>query len=298
MQKWFRVISAVAIALIQCSCGWRSRESAQGSAADTRYFQVKGVVEELSPDLKTATIKHEEVPNYMPPMTMPFEVRNTNELRGLTNGDAVSFRMVVKEKEGWIDHVKKLNTSPAQLPSKPAYRVVRDVELLKEGELLTEYHFTNELGRVISTSQFKGQALAFTFFFTRCPFPTFCPLVSNNFDEAAHKLAARTSGPTNWHLLSISFDPEHDTPAGLKAYADRYKYDPSHWSFVTGDLTDITAIGDQFDERFWREGDSISHNLRTVVIDAQGRVQKLIRSNTWTSDELVEEIIKAAAAKP
>ncbi|MDB6108536.1 MAG: electron transport protein SCO1/SenC, partial [Pedosphaera sp.] len=232
-------------------------------------------------------------------MTMPFDVRDTNELRGLQSGDAVSFRMIIAGDDAWIDQLKKLNVPRAEeLPSRPAFRVTRDVDPLKVGELLPDYHFTNQLGQAISTRQFKGQALAFTFFFTRCPYPTFCPLVSNNFDGARKKLLAMPDGPKNWHLLEISFDTELDSPDALKTYAERYKYDPKYWSFVTGDLLEVTAIADQVGETFWHEGGSITHNLRTVVVDAQGRVQKIIPENKWTSDELVAEIIKAAAAKP
>jgi protein SCO1/2 len=105
-------------------------------------------------------------------------------------------------------------------------------------------------------------------------------------------------GPKNWHLFSISFDTEYDSPEALKNYAQKYNYDPERWSFLTGDLVEITAIADQVGETFWHEGASITHNLRTVVVDAQGRVQAIIPENKWTSDELVAEIVKAAAAKP
>ncbi len=68
---------------------------------------------------------------------------------------------------------------------------------------------------------------------------------------------------------------------------------------MTGDLTEITAIGDQVGAYFGHdETGGITHNLRTVVVDAQGRVQRIITDNRWTSDELVAEIVKAARAKP
>jgi protein SCO1/2 len=270
------------------------------TSTNQQIFQVKGEIRELRPDGKTAVIKHEEVPNFMPAMTMPLEVKDTNELRGLKAGDVVSFRMIVTDNDAWIDQVKKLNEPRkfSELPSKStALRVVRDVDPLKVGDPLPNYHFTNELGQAVSTSQFKGQVLAFTFFFIKCPYPTFCPLMSNNFAEAQKKLRAMPNAPTNWHLLSITFDPENDTPAALKAYAEKHSYDPEHWNFVTGDLVEITAIADQFGEVFGRESGTIVHNLRTVVVDAQGRVQKIIPENKWTSDELVAEIIKAAQVK-
>jgi protein SCO1/2 len=121
--------------------------------------------------------------------------------------------------------------------------------------------------------------------------------MSNNFGEAADKLKAMPNAPTNWHLLSISFDTQVDTPERLLLYAKQRSYDPAHWSFLTGDLEEIDAITEQFGQFFWRDSGSISHNLRTVVIDAQGRVQKIIPANKWTSDELVTELLKAASAR-
>ena len=263
-----------------------------------QIFQVKGVIIALKPEAREVEIKHEAIPGYMPAMTMPFEVKDTNELTGLQAGDAVSFRMIVTDREGWIEQIRKTGRpATANRPTTSApVRIIRDVEPLNLGDLLPEYHFTNQFGQSISTGQFKGQALAINFLFTRCPFPAFCPLTAHNFTETQQKLLARANGPKNWHLLTISFDPEFDTPAVLKAYAELYKYDPQRWTFATGDLMDITAIGEQFGLAFWHdETGSISHNLRTIVIDASGRVQKVFEGNKWTSDELVEEMVKAAA---
>jgi protein SCO1/2 len=272
---------------------------AQPSAAvpAQRTYEAAGVVKELNPDGKTVVIRHEDIPNYMPAMTMPFEVKDTNELRDLRAGDAVTFRLVVSSGDAWVEHIAK-TTATNLVPSSPAatFRLVRDVDPLGIGDELPVYHFTNELGQAVNTSEFKGQVFAFTFFFTRCPYPLFCPLMSNNFDAAQKKLLALTNAPPQWHLVSISFDTVHDTPAELKDYATRYSPDPKHWSFVTGDLMEITAIGDQFGEYFGSDGSGgVTHNLRTVVIDPQGRVQKIFTDNKWTSDDLVAEMLKAAA---
>jgi protein SCO1/2 len=254
---------------------------------------VKGVVKELKTDGKTVEIRHEEIPNYMPAMTMPFEAKDPRELAGLAAGDTVTFRMTVTDTDVWIDQIRKLAPPKTnELPSNSTLRLVRDVDPLQIGDRLPDYHFTNELGQGVSTSQFKGQALALTFIFTRCPLPNFCPLMSNNFGEAQKKLLAMPNSPTNWHLLTISFDPEFDTPVILKAYAQRFGADPARWNFLTGDLTEITAISEQFGQMFWREEGALSHNLRTVVINPSGRVQKIFEGNKWTSDELVAELVK------
>jgi protein SCO1 len=267
-------------------------------AASPRVFQARGIVKELNSDGKTVVIQHESIPGYMMAMTMPFVDKNPSELAGLRPGDSITFHINVTSTEGWIDHVAK--TGEVQVieagSAGPVVQVVRDVPPLEVGDELPDYHFTNELGQPVSTGQFRGQALAFTFFFTRCPYPNFCPYVSTGFEETQKKLTAMTNGPANWHLLSISFDPEYDSPAALKAYADLRDCNPARWDFVTGDLTDLTAFGSQFGEYFGHDpAGGFNHNLRTVIVDARGRIQRIIQGNTWTSDQLVAELVKAAA---
>ena len=259
----------------------------------------KGVVIEIMPAEKQVRIKHDSIPGYMSAMTMPFDVKDTNELTGLQPGDSVSFRVVVANNFGWIDQIRKTGAQSNVPLTTGAFRLVRDVEPLNEGDLLPDYHFTNQLGQAVSTAQFKGQALAITFLFTRCPFPQYCPLLANNFALTQKKLLTMPNAPTNWHLLTISFDPEFDTPEILQRYAEAHDADPSRWTFATGALIDVTAIGQQFGLAFWKEqAGVISHNLRVVVIDPAGRVQKIFAGNDWQSEDLVAEMVKAAKVRP
>jgi len=268
-----------------------------GSAAPVstqRVFQVKGVVVAVKARQKTVEIKHEAIPDYMPAMTMPFDVQDTNELAGLAPGDPVSFRLNVTDTEGWIDQIHKIIVVTNGVPALPQVIAVKDVPRLQVGDALPEYHFTNQFGQAVSTAQFKDQALAITFLFTRCPFPTFCPRMANNFGEVQQRLLAIPNAPTNWHLLTISFDPDYDKPEVLKAYAEARRYNPEHWTFATGSPAEITALGEQFGLAFWRDTNgSISHNLRTIVVDAAGQVQKVFEGNEWTSEELAGELGKA-----
>ena len=281
------------------SCSRGPEQAAPPTAGTNRQiFDVKGVVQSIDLSRKEVEIRHEAIPGYMPAMTMPFEVKDTNELTGLEPGRRISFRLTVTDTEGWIDQVRNLDLPGTNAPpSTGPFRHVREVEPLSPGDPLPNYQFTNQFGRAFSTPDFKGQALAITFLFTRCPYPTFCPRMAGNFEEAQRKLIAMANAPTNWHLLTISFDPEFDRPEVLKAYAQGHHYDPAHWTFATGELIDITAIGEQFGLAFWRDQTSgISHNLRTVVIDPAGRVCSVLQGNTWTSDELVDLLLKAARA--
>ncbi len=289
------------LALVAGACRKETPRNASAATNATAGFELKtflvnGVFRGFDAAMGTARIQHEEIPNYMPAMTMPFAVKNTNELAGLESGDSVVFRLNVTENDSWIDKLKK---APTSIPDEPAkrqpIRVVRNVEELKIGDVLPDYSFTNELGQTISLAQFKGRALALTFIFTRCPLPNFCPLMSKHFSDVYKLLNARADAPTNWHLLTISFDPHHDTPAALKRYAERYGYDPKKWSFVTGAMIDIDAITEQFGLAVSVQNDQWDHKLRTAVIDAQGRVQKVFIGNQWKAEELVEEVMAASS---
>jgi len=272
---------------------------AQPAAADTSPHQqmhtVNGVVIEVMPAEKQIKIKHDAVAGYMPGMTMPFDVRDTNELTGLQPGDPVSFRLITTTNDAWIDQIQKTGARTNIVPLTSPFHLARDVEPLNEGDLLPEYHFTNELGQAISTRQYKGQALAMNFLFTRCPYPLYCPLLANNFEATQKQLLSMPNSPTNWHLLTISFDPDFDTPAVLKQYAAAHDANPKRWTFATGSRIDVRAIGEQFGLVFWNEqAGIISHNLRTVVIDASGHVQKIFVGNEWQPADLVAEMVKAA----
>lgn len=294
-------MAAAAVLVLSCGCSrdGSGRAIAPEPSTNRQVFRVKGIVRSVDLSRRQVEIKHEEIPGYMPAMTMPFDVKDTNQLGGLKPGQTVSFRLIVTDTDGWIDEIQKLEIAATNgPPPSSSLRQVKDVEPLGRGDPLPDYPFTNQFGQRFETRQFKGQALALTFIFTRCPFPTFCPRMAANFEETQQKLFGDAQAPANWQLLTISFDPEFDTPAVLKAYAEARHYDPRHWTFATGALVDVTAIGEQFGLAFWRDPPgSISHNLRTAVIDASGRVQKIFEGNTWSSDELAEEIRQAAARR-
>lgn len=295
-----KYIAVCALLLAGCAKPGPERPGAAKTETTNRQtFQVKGVVQELKPEEKTAVIRHEEIPNYMPAMTMPLEVRNTNEFAGLSPGDEITFTMQVTEDDGWIENIKRTGTT-TNLPRKQreSVRIVREVEPVEPGDKMPDYTFTNSLGKRVSFSDFPGQAIAFTFIFTRCPFPTFCPRMNSNFAEAHNLLKSDPNAPTNWHMFSISFDPDFDTPERLKAYSASYNPDPARWDWVTGATIDIDAITEQVGLMISAENNTFNHNLRTVVVEASGIVREILVGNEWKPEELARHIRDAAKAAP
>lgn len=268
--------------------------------AGTRVFTVKGVVREIRPGGREVVIRHETIPGYMAAMTMPFTVKDPAELAEVGPGDTVQFRLTVTEEDGWIDQIRILSRGEPEDPRPvvPEVRVVRQVEELEVGDALPDYPFVTESRRRIRLSEFRGRALGLTFIYTRCPYPTFCPRQTRQFVEAAERLKARLPGaPPRWHLLAISFDPAHDTPTVLRRYARQYGADLERLNFCTGEVIDLDAITEQFGMIVARDGEGFSHNVRTVVVGADGRIRRIFIGNEWTVDEFVAEMVKAAGVE-
>ncbi len=291
IKAWFVAIVCLVLA------GKTNLAGANPEPEERRAFEVKGVVRRLVPEGNVLVIKHEVIPGYMDAMTMPLQVKDSAEMEGVGVGDRIAFRMIVTEDDGWIDRIRVLEKGQPEeeKPVIPGIRLVREVEVLEEGDPMPAYTFTNELGRAVSLEQFKGRTVALTFIYTRCPFPTFCPRQCRQFAEASELLAKELPGPPKrWQLLSLSFDPGYDTPSVLQAYARRFQYNPAQWSFLTGAMIDIDAITEQFGMIFARDGEGWSHNVRTVVIDPAGIIHKIYIGNDWTTDDLVGEMLNAA----
>jgi protein SCO1/2 len=303
-----RVVTFVALMAIPflVGCNQNATTSRNSSDASTNsastertIYHTRGVIKEIISPTK-ARIQHDAIPGYMPAMTMPLEAKSTNELATSKVGDQITFDLVVTADDGWIEKVVRVGEAAVQVTGDTNQGVnfikSRDVELAV-GDAIPEYAFVDEEGKSIHFSDFKGQALGITFIFTRCPFPTFCPRMTSNFEKVAADLA-KSGSPTNWHLLSISFDPEYDTPERLAEHAKRFKRDPAKWNFVTTDKSEIKALTDQLGLQFFTRNGTLEHNLRTVVIDANGRISQIFIGNEWDVNEFVAEMKKASEAKP
>jgi len=268
--------------------------TSQGEAT-ARTFMARGVVKELEADGRTVLVKHEAISNYMAAMTMPFKVKEAKELVGLRAGDEIAFQLRVTETESWIERIAKIGTVPLEKNNQPANEPAAEAQTARARHPLMDYQFTNELGQAMSLGEFRGQALAITFFFTRCPIPDYCPRLSKNFQEAARKLSSMPGGPTNWHFLSVSFDTEFDAPTVLKAYGERYQYDPKRWNFLTGPADKIAELARLSGVTIDRASSLFNHNFRTLIIDAAGHLQTTFPMGGDLSDAIVEEIRRAAA---
>ena len=289
------LLCAVLFALIGCKPKPSPPETKP--ANDTKIYAVHGVVQAVTPDLRHATIKHDAIPGYMAAMTMDCPVPDTNALQGIAPGDEINFTLAVTETDDWVENIQRVGKSNGSgLSGPPGWHVVEPE--LQVGDTLPDYEFTDENGRAVRFSDFRGSAVAFTFFFTSCPLPDYCPRMNRNFAEVRNMLSANAGSPANWELLSISFDSSIDTPQMLAGYAKFYRGDDTNrWLFTVASTNTLAGLAPKVDLSFWREEGSISHNMRTVVIDPHGKISHQFDGNAWTPKELADAIRKAAAER-
>ncbi|HEX7861002.1 MAG TPA: SCO family protein [Verrucomicrobiae bacterium] len=262
-----------------------------------RSFVTRGVIRDIPERGSSLVVKHDEIPGFMPKMTMEFEVRNTNEIVGLKIGDNIVFNIRATQEDSWIDGIRRAGTNEVidPTPKDPSSAALLKVATVKPGDQMPDAELLGEDGQPFRISDFKGKALAFTFIFTRCPLPNYCPRMNVNFKEARELLIQDIDAPSNWQFLSISFDPDFDKPGVLNRYAFSYRGAlTNQWTFAAAPTNVLAAISPQLDFRFANEKGSFQHNLRTVVLDASGSVHRYFEGNKWTPEELATSMLEAA----
>jgi protein SCO1/2 len=263
-------------------------------AAGQRY-PLKGKVVEVDLANRQVTIAHEDIPGFMPAMTMPFVVleKDAALLRGVGPGDEITATLVAPDSRYWLEElvvVKKGTPDPNATPAPRAHEP-------HPGDAMPDVGLVDQDGKPLRLADYHGKAVALTFVFTRCPLPDFCPLMMKKFAAVHATLAKDPALASRTHLLTISFDTKHDTPDVLRAFGKPFQKTAkpfTHWTLATGKDEAIRTLGGALELDYVEESRSFTHNLRTAVLDPEGKLRRLFRGNEWTPEELVAEL-KAAA---
>lgn len=266
--------------------------------SDQRNFTLQGQVLSIDAAGKSAQIKHEEIKGFMPGMTMPYDVRDPKLLEGLSPGDLITATLVIESNAAYLSTVHRTGTAPIEAPpaEAPAPSASSRFELLKPGEQVPDGTFVDQDGRARDFKSFAGRPVVITFMYTKCPMPTFCPFLDRNFAAIQKSLEtdpAVAALKGNVHLVSVSFDPLTDTPAVLKEHAAKLQADPRVWTFLTGDRDEIDQFGARFGVQVSRNVDKaidITHNLRTAIVDASGRLVTTYVGNEWTAEQVLNDL--------
>jgi protein SCO1/2 len=280
------------VSLLSGSCRPPDSSVQQESKPSTQTYQVQGVLRGINFADRSVTVEHEEIPDYMPAMTMPFDVKAMTEVEPLKAGDAIEFTMVVTDTSAWIEGVKKIPIGEIHIERKTSVEPSRtaNVERLREGDPLPAFHLIDSKGRDVTNATFSEGPLVLTFIFTRCPIPNFCPLMSSNFKQLQEALAATSETRGKVQLLSISIDPEFDTPEVLAQYASLHTTDTDGWRFAKGSPEQTERLTRAFAVSVQTESGTINHGLATALVGADGIIRKIWRGNGWKPEEVIAAV--------
>lgn len=292
----FLILATGLIAGCRKAADTTSSTGATQPAGDLKTFPIRGKVVSVDAGKGSVTLDHEAIPGFMEAMTMPYPLKDKSLVSELHPGDRITATLLVrKTPDGYED--PELDKIVVTAQGKPDYVPSVQYHVPTEGDSVPDFKLTNQSGRQIRLSQFKGKAVLITFIYTRCPLPDFCPKMNHNFAEVDKALAADPAVYSRTHLLSISFDPKNDTPPVLKEYAQAYAGNTSfaHWEFAVPPATELAQLAQWFDVGISPAQDgTITHSLSTVLVDKNGKVAAFYPSNEWTPAEVVQKIKSVA----
>ena len=281
------IVFSLCLALAAAACS---------KPANERSFTLQGQVLSIDAPRTIVVVKHEDIKDFMPAMTMPYDVKEARLLDGLAPGDLINATLVVFSNGAHLTTIRKVGSAPLEQPPAAAANpsASSGFELLKPGETVPDGSFLDQGGKKRRFSDFKGTPVVMTFIYTRCPIATFCPLMDRHFATLQKTLKA---DPVlkNAHLVTISFDPVTDTPAVLTRHAKSLDADLSRWTFLTGDRDDVDQFASRFGVSIARsltDQRDITHNLRTAIIDADGKLVKAYTGNDWSPDQVLADLRK------
>ena len=251
-------------------------------------YELKGKVVMVEKDKHLVTITHEDVAGLMPAMTMPFTVSNQTDIDYLAPEDQVTATLVVDGSQSWLENLFVVRSSGVASVAVPTEA--------KEGDEVPNFTLRNQDGKQIGIHDYRGKALLITFIYTRCPLPEYCTLMSTNFAEVDRQLQQPADVYNKTHLLSISIDPAYDTPQVLRSYGaahtGRYQQETfAHWEFASGEK--VKEMAQFFGLKYFGENDQITHGLKTVIVNPDGKVAKVYTGNEWKPEEVVNELKRA-----
>ena len=290
---------ALTIVLILCILvgleGCESEPPAVEPQAAGASYQLRGIVVSSDATKGVVTIDTEAIPGLMGAMTMPYKLAQPGVATELHPGDHVSARLRVSTDASVLDEID------VTAQAKPDYKPEKFYNVPAPGQTVPDFKFINQSGKKIGVDQFRGKALLVTFIYTRCPLPEYCIRMSRNFAAIQQQLAADPTLYGKTHLLSVSFDPEHDTPKVLRSYGNTYLAGSggqafSHWDFAAPPAAELDAV-DQFFDVGVSPGSSntLTHSLSTAVIAPSGKIFRWYPSNDWAPSAVVDDIKQAVA---
>lgn len=300
--------AVLAVLAVAPACRRKEPEPEAASAAAKRY-PFHGVVRAVANGGRDVTVEHDAVPGFMGAMTMLFPARGAAEvLAALTPGDEIRADLVVDDARYWIEGIRRVGrvrnppavspavsapaaaASSASTVSPPTNAVTpRPNRATSVGQMVPDFELTDQTGHPVRLSKLRGEPVAVTFLYTRCPIATACPMTTAKFSRLDAMLKERGWGK----LLVLTVDPEHDTPAVLADYASKAGADAKRWKFLTGDPKAVADAASSFGILYYPDKGQVIHQQGVAIIGPDGKLASIYYGESWEAEHVLRDLEKA-----
>lgn len=261
-------------------------------ACAVEKHSISGLVLEVDPSHHSMTVSCQKVPGYMDAMAMPFDVRDTKLLEGVRPGATIDFTLVENGDSSYAENIQVRRYQNLELEPLEARRLAILSTLANPSatkplivqQPVPDFILTDQNRKAISFSQLKGQVVALSFAYVRCPNPAYCFRLTSNLGDLKKRFPGRMGH--DLVLLTIIIDPEHDQHDAIANYAKIWNADPRTWHFLTGPLPEVQRVSRMFGMEFWNDDALLVHPFHTVIIDRQGKLFANLEGNQFTSRQL------------
>lgn len=246
-------------------------------------YIVKGVVVEVHAPAEVV-LDHEDIPGLMGAMVMPFAVDDPGLLTGLTPGDRVTARYVVRQEGSALVDLRVTGHGPPPV-------VATGPVPLRVGEGMPATAVPLVGGGTLTLGPAQAERVALTFLYTRCPRPEFCPAMVTRLQA----LQAALGEAEGARIVAVTLDPAFDTDEVLTEFAATAGAGP-RWSFgrlPEGELADLAMRAGL---PVLRQGEDIAHGLRLLVVDRGGVVLERYDDANFPIARVVSQLTTGAPA--
>jgi protein SCO1/2 len=288
-----RLLALPLLALIVLAACHNGQKPPAQAETNYKVYHLRGKVVSTDAAQGEVTLNHEAIPGFMEAMTMPYKLKDPTILSELHPGDVITADVLVSPDPN-VDYLVDHIVVVAQ--AKPDTKPPISYHVPAPGDRVPDFKLRNQDGHAIHLDQFRGKSLLITFIYTRCPSPEFCPRMTRNFAALEKQLAANPALYSKTHLLSVSFDPEHDTPDRLRAYGMSYivsnaKNPFANWELAAPEKSVLAEMAKFFDLGMTSDADAtITHTLSTTLIGPDGKVVRFYSGNAWTPEQVLADL--------
>ena len=265
--------------------------------SSTRRYDLQGQIVSVNRQQRQVLIAHKEIRGYMGAMTMPFTLKEEWAYGRLKAKDYIQATLVVEGDRAWLEDVAFARGDATEMLDVFDRRTLY---VPNPGQEVPDFSLVNQDDKTIRLHQYRDKVLLVNFIYTRCPIMNGCPQAVGIFAEIHQALQNNPELQARTHLLSISFDPDNDTPALLRDYGSHYTETAAserfaHWEFASGTEDEVKAIARFFGLRYLPKLEQIAHLPRTAVVSPEGKVVKVYTDNSWTAADLLRDVQQALA---